>query len=120
MALQYPHDIKNPLTPIQLSAEHARRVNIDKGRPLSPVLDECVTAILTQVTLLRQISAEFSSFASSPTARPEPTDLRKLIEDVTDSYRVGLANRVDLQIESADGLPMVAVDRTLLSRALTK
>ena len=43
MARQVAHDIKNPLTPIQLSAEHARRVNIDRGRPLSPVLDECVT-----------------------------------------------------------------------------
>ena len=40
MARQVAHDIKNPLTPIQLSAEHARRVNIDRGRPLSPVLDE--------------------------------------------------------------------------------
>ena len=74
MARQVAHDIKNPLTPIQLSAEHAQRVNIDRGRPLSPVLDECVTAILSQVRLLRQISAEFSSFASSPTPRPEPTD----------------------------------------------
>ena len=79
MARQVAHDIKNPLTPIQLSAEHARRVNIDRGRPLSPVLDECVTAILAQVTLLRQISAEFSSFASSPTPRPEPTDVAALI-----------------------------------------
>ena len=78
MARQVAHDIKNPLTPIQLSAEHARRVNVDRGRPLSPVLDDCVDAILTQVKLLRQISAEFSSFASSPTARPEPTTLPDL------------------------------------------
>src|SRR5581483_10738396 len=82
MARQVAHDIKNPLTPIQLSAEHARRVNIDRGRPLSPVLDECVAAILSQVKLLRQISAEFSSFASSPTPRPEPTDLAALIDEV--------------------------------------
>ena len=90
MARQVAHDIKNPLTPIQLSAEHARRVNIDRGRPLSPVLDECVHAILTQVRLLRQISAEFSSFASSPTPRPEPTRLAALIEEVVESYRTGL------------------------------
>jgi nitrogen fixation/metabolism regulation signal transduction histidine kinase len=73
MARQVAHDIKNPLTPIQLSAEHARRVNIDRGRPLSPILDECVSAILTQVRLLRTIAAEFSSFASAPTPRPEPS-----------------------------------------------
>src|SRR6185295_1444468 len=82
MARQVAHDIKNPLTPIQLSAEHARRINNDRGRPLSPVLDECVNAILSQVTLLRQIAAEFSSFASSPTPRPEQTDLPALIEEV--------------------------------------
>ena len=70
MARQVAHDIKNPLTPIQLSAEHARRVNLDRGRPLSPVLDDCVDSILTQVRLLRQIATEFSNFASSPAAHP--------------------------------------------------
>ena len=90
MARQVAHDIKNPLTPIQLSAEHARRVNVDRGRPLSPVLDDCVNAILTQVKLLRQISAEFSSFASSPTPRPESTNLPALIDEVVEPYRTGL------------------------------
>src|SRR5207237_586030 len=93
MARQVAHDIKNPLTPIQLSAEHARRVNIDRGQPLSPALDECVNSILSQVRLLRQISAEFSSFASSPTPRPEPTDLAALTEAVRPPYRPGPPSR---------------------------
>src|SRR5262245_26161119 len=118
MALQYPHDIKNPLTPIQLSAEHARRVNIDKGRPLSPVLDECVTAILTQVSLLRQIAAEFSSFGSSPIPRPEPVDLAAAIDEVVEPYRAGLAERVAIEMTAEPGLPPVPIDRTLFVRAL--
>ena len=69
MARQVAHEIKNPLTPIQLNAEHLRRVHADRGGPLGPVLEECVATILTEVTLLRQIASEFSSFASSPTAR---------------------------------------------------
>ena len=69
MARQVAHEIKNPLTPIQLSAEHLRRVHADRGEPLGPVLEGCVDSILGQVRLLRQIAAEFSSFASSPTAR---------------------------------------------------
>ena len=73
MARQVAHDIKNPLTPIQLSAEHLRRVHHDRGEPLSPVLDTCVDTILTQVRLLRQIASEFSSFGSSPIARPAAT-----------------------------------------------
>jgi signal transduction histidine kinase len=86
---------------------------------LSPVLDDCVSAILSQVRLLRQISAEFSSFASSPTPRPELTDLGALIHEVLTPYRTGLADRVQLDEEIADSLPQVVVDRTLFARALT-
>ena len=81
MARQVAHEIKNPLTPIQLSSEHLVRVNKDRGEPLTPVLEECVTSILSQVKLLRQIAAEFSSFASRPTPRPEPTSLADLDPD---------------------------------------
>ena len=119
MARQVAHDIKNPLTPIQLSAEHARRVNIDRGRPLSPVLDDCVNAILKQVTLLRQISSEFSSFASSPTPRPEPTRLADLIEEVVEAYRTGLTGRIEIDVDTSPGVPIVTIDKTLFARALT-
>jgi signal transduction histidine kinase len=119
MARQVAHDIKNPLTPIQLSAEHAQRVNIDRGRPLSPVLDECITVILGQVRLLRQISAEFSSFASSPTPHPEPTALPALINDVVSPYRMGLADRITIDVKAPGDLPLVTIDRTLFARALT-
>jgi signal transduction histidine kinase len=119
MARQVAHDIKNPLTPIQLSAEHARRVNLDRGRPLSPALDECITAILTQVKLLRQIAAEFSSFASSPTAHPAVTELPALIEEVVEPYRAGLAERIAIEVRSEPHLPPVTIDRTLFARALT-
>jgi signal transduction histidine kinase len=119
MARQVAHDIKNPLTPIQLSAEHARRVNVDRGRPLSPVLDDCVNAILSQVKLLRQISAEFSSFASSPTPRPEPTVLPVLIDEVIEPYRTALAGRIAIEVASPPDLPSVSIDRTLFARALT-
>ena len=119
MARQVAHDIKNPLTPIQLSAEHARRINLDRGRPLSPALDDCVDAILSQVKLLRQISSEFSSFASSPTARPEPTHVGALLEEVVEPYRTGLSTRILLTVDTEPGLPQVFIDRTLFARALT-
>ena len=119
MARQVAHDIKNPLTPIQLSAEHAQRVNIDRGRPLSPVLDDCVAAILGQVKLLRQISAEFSSFASSPTPRPEQTAVPALIEEVVEPYRTGLAHRIAIDVQAPAELPALTIDRTLFARALT-
>jgi two-component system nitrogen regulation sensor histidine kinase NtrY len=119
MARQVAHDIKNPLTPIQLSAEHAQRVNIDRGRPLSPVLDDCVNAILIQVKLLRQIAAEFSSFASSPTPRPEITDVAALVEEVIEPYRAGLHDRIGITVNPPPEPLVAMIDRTLFGRALT-
>ena len=118
MARQVAHEIKNPLTPIQLSAEHLKRVHADRGEPLGPVLDGCVDSILGQVRLLRQIAAEFSSFASSPTARRAPADPVQLVHDVVEPYRVGLQGRIELRNDVAGPLPPVLVDRTLVARAL--
>jgi signal transduction histidine kinase len=119
MARQVAHEIKNPLTPIQLNAEHLRRVHADRGEPLSPVLQECVATILAQVKLLRQIASEFSSFAGSPTAKPSSVDVPEMIHEVVDPYRVGLANRIRFDVDVPDKLPPVYIDRTLISRSLT-
>jgi signal transduction histidine kinase len=118
MARQVAHEIKNPLTPIQLSAEHLRRVHADRGEPLGDVLEGCVSSILGQVKLLRQISAEFSSFASAPQAKPASFDVAELVAEVVDPYRTGLAGRVDILNRVAPPLPPVFADRTLIARAL--
>jgi two-component system nitrogen regulation sensor histidine kinase NtrY len=118
MARQVAHEIKNPLTPIQLSAEHLQRVHADRGEPLGPVLDSCVTSILSQVRLLRQISSEFSSFASSPTARRAPVDLPELVAEVVNPYRIGLQGRIEIHNGVRAALPPVHVDRTLVARAM--
>jgi len=119
MARQVAHDIKNPLTPIQLSAEHLRRVHADTGEPLGPVLDACTTTILTQVRLLRQIAGEFSSFATTPAPRPVPTDVRDLLGEVLQAYVTGLAGRVATRLDVAPDVPQVVVDRMLIGRAVT-
>ena len=118
MARQVAHDIKNPLTPIQLNAEHVRRVHADQGRPLGNIVDETVGNILGQVRLLRQIASEFSSFASVPEPRPVDTNLGDLVTEVVEPYRMGLAGRVVITTH-IPSLPMVCVDRMLIGRALT-
>jgi signal transduction histidine kinase len=118
MARQVAHEIKNPLTPIQLSAEHLRRVHHDKGEPLGAVLDGCVDTILGQVRLLRQISAEFSNFASSPHVKPAAVDVPELVAEVLDPYRAGLAGRIAIHNNVPAMLPRVYVDRALILRAL--
>ncbi len=119
MARQVAHDIKNPLTPIQLSAEHLRRVHADRGRPLEPVLEGCVDSILSQVRLLRQIASEFSSFAASPTARLAPVDLPDLVEEVIRPYEVGAGDRWTFSRLIESPVPALLIDRVLIGRALT-
>jgi signal transduction histidine kinase len=119
MARQVAHEIKNPLTPIQLNAEHLRRVHADRGQPLGSMLDECVDTILTQVRLLRQIASEFSSFASAPVARPAPVALSDLVHEAVDPYRIGLQNRIRFEVDVPPDLPPVYIDRTLVARSLT-
>jgi signal transduction histidine kinase len=119
MARQVAHDIKNPLTPIQLNAEHLRRVHDDRGAPLGRILDECVDNVLNQVRLLRQIASEFSSFATSPTVKRSPEALHAVIADVVEAYRTGLSGRVAIDVEVPEALPKVMVDKAVLARALT-
>lgn len=85
---------------------------------MGPVLDTCIASILGQVRLLRQISSEFSSFASSPTARPSFVDLPELVAEIVDPYRTGLEGRITVENQVAPPLPLVFVDRTLMGRAL--
>ena len=119
MARQVAHEIKNPLTPIQLSAEHLLRVHADRGSPLSPVLQACVDSILKQVRILRQIASEFSSYASSPVADRVPTALAVLIEEIVGPYRPGLDGRIQMSVEVPADLPILRLDARLMRRALT-
>ena len=118
MARQVAHEIKNPLTPIQLNAEHLRRVHADRGKPLGPVIEECVATILTQVKILRQIASEFSSFASSPAVTPAPIHVPELLQEALDPYRAGLRDRIHFDLDVPHDLPPVYVDRTLVARSL--
>jgi signal transduction histidine kinase len=85
---------------------------------MGAVLEGCVSSILGQVKLLRQIASEFSSFASSPTARRISADPAQLVRDVVEPYRVGLEGRIEIVNEVAASLPEVLVDPTLVTRAL--
>jgi signal transduction histidine kinase len=71
------------------------------------------------VRLLRQISSEFSSFATSPEPKPLETRLSDLVDEVVEPYRSGLAGRVAVESHVAATLPAVRIDRMLIGRALT-
>lgn len=118
VARQVAHDIKNPLTPIQLNAEHLKRVHADRGGPMGAVVDTCVDTILGQVRLLRSIASEFSNFASTPTVKREAVRVRELVDALVAPYQDALAGTITFARTVPDGLPDVNVDRALTARAL--
>jgi two-component system nitrogen regulation sensor histidine kinase NtrY len=120
VARRIAHEIKNPLTPIQLSAQRIRRrfrtlVAEDPGE--SKVFDECLDAISSQVESLKLLVDEFSNFARLPAASPRPDDLNRIVLDAVASY-AGTEN-VAFATELDPGLPTVDVDREQMRRVLT-
>jgi nitrogen fixation/metabolism regulation signal transduction histidine kinase len=118
MARQVAHEVKNPLTPIQLSAEHLRRVWADGSTDFATALRDCTRTILEQVRILRGIATEFSAFARPPVPEAGPLELRPLVDGVLAPYRSALPPGVRLEVEPGDGLPAVRADRKLIERAL--
>jgi two-component system nitrogen regulation sensor histidine kinase NtrY len=112
------HEVKNPLTPIQLSAEHLVRVYDDPNVDFGKVLEECSETILQQVKTLRQISMEFSTFASPEPLRIEPTDIGELVRETVEPYMHTPPDGVDLHLDIANGIPTLAADARLLKRTL--
>ena len=118
MARHVAHDVKNPLTPIQLSAEHLRRVFHDPGVDFAATLAACTDTILKQVRTLRGIVTEFSAFARPPAPRLEPEDLAALARAAVEPYLAGLPPEVRLSLDVAPQLSPVRLDRRLVERAL--
>jgi signal transduction histidine kinase len=118
LARQVAHEVKNPLTPIQLSAEHLRRVYRDASADLGATLESCTDTILKQVRILRGIVTEFSAFARPPATVLTPEDAPALLAAALAPYRTALPPGVRLSIEVADGVPPVLADRRLVERAV--
>ena len=120
VARRIAHEIKNPLTPIQLSAQRIRRRFRDRlasDEESTRVFDECVDAIMSQVESLKLLVDEFSNFARLPTANPRPDDLNRIVTDAMASY-AGTENVV-FETDLDEHLPTVDVDRDQIRRALT-
>ena len=86
VARRLAHEIKNPLTPIQLSAERLQRHFADAPEPTRRLVDECSTAIVAEVESLKSLVDEFSQFARMPAPKAVPTDLNALLADALALY----------------------------------
>ncbi|MCP4007306.1 MAG: HAMP domain-containing protein [bacterium] len=118
VARRIAHEIKNPLTPIQLSAQRLRRkltgrLADDESRQL---LEECTGAITSEVDAMKNLLAEFSSFAQLPATDPVPTDLNKLLTDVVSMYRGNVTIQFETELEPS--LPLLDLDGEQIKRVV--
>ncbi len=117
VARRIAHEIKNPLTPIQLSAERLRRQLSARTETEARILDETTRTIISEVEDLKRLVNEFSGFARMPQLNPTPGYLNPLAEEVVSNFREAHP-AVDFKLDLADGLPTIAIDREALKRAL--
>jgi two-component system nitrogen regulation sensor histidine kinase NtrY len=115
VARRIAHEVKNPLTPIKLSAQ---RLNRRFASQLSePVFEECTRTIIDHVDLIRNLVNEFSAFARFPTANPKPCDLPSIIEETLALYREGHKN-INFDIKIAGPIPPLDLDRQQIKQAM--
>ena len=115
VARRMAHEIKNPLTPIRLSAERMQRKLADKlDEPSRQMLTRATETIVGQVGAMKSLVDAFAEYAKLPAARIEAIDLNALVREVLVLYE----GQVPMQVFLEDGLPKVAGDPTLLRQVL--
>ncbi|WP_254062084.1 ATP-binding protein [Acidobacterium sp. S8] len=117
VAQRVAHEIKNPLTPIALSAARIKR-HVDRNAPESPdVIRSCSDVILGSVETLRTLVDQFAALAQFPTAHPKPADLNLIVENALRLFEDRLENiRVDKHLASK--IPLVMADAEAMKRAV--
>lgn len=122
VARRMAHEIKNPLTPIQLSAERILR-NYERGAggKTEPRFDEVVregtTTIVREVAALQRMVEEFSRFARLPEARPADASLNEVVRDTLSLYNERL-NGIRVECDLSDDLPVLRIDTDQMKRVL--
>jgi len=116
VARRIAHEIKNPLTPIQLSAQRLRkRYALELS---GSVLDECTRTIIAEVDVLKNLVSEFAHFARLPAGPHAPSELNQLVEDVAVLFKE--AHRgVRFVLDLDPQLPLLDLDRDGMRRVLT-
>jgi signal transduction histidine kinase len=116
MARQVAHEVKNPLTPMRLAAEHMRRAWRDKVPHFDDVLERGVDLVVRQTESLQRIAGAFSDVARFPSRKREPVDVPAVVDEVLDLWKG--APDVEIRREIARPLPPVSADPDELRRVV--
>ncbi len=120
VARRLAHEIKNPLTPIQLAFQQLEarwRAEPAAGEPFGRLLAESGEIVREEIGTLQRLVEDFSSFAKLPEVRPEPADLADFVEEFLRTSPQ-IAESADVEVRGGSGGTPVAIDRTLMRRVL--
>jgi two-component system nitrogen regulation sensor histidine kinase NtrY len=117
VARRLAHEIKNPLTPIQLCAERLRRQFTTAPPAARELVEECTATIVGEVESLKELVDEFAQFARMPAPRVVPTDLEALLAETLALFN-GLFREIRIERRFADSLPRVRVDAEQIRRVV--
>lgn len=118
VARRLAHEIKNPLTPIQLSAERLRRKILPElDHNESSILDRATTTIVEQVESMKEMVNDFADYARVPQIEKAPLDLNKLISEVVELYQNNTHN-FEVHISLDESPPMILGDSTRLRQLM--
>ncbi|HEY3974777.1 MAG TPA: ATP-binding protein [Candidatus Sulfotelmatobacter sp.] len=120
VARRVAHEIKNPLTPIALSAERIQR-HLDRATPSDPasvgVVRACAETIAGAAETVRRLVDEFSTLARFPVAKPQPADINEVIENALSMFN-GRLDGIAVHTTLASDLPKVMADGEGIKRAV--
>jgi signal transduction histidine kinase len=114
IARSLAHEIKNPLTPIQMSVETMRRSHAKAHPSFEEIFDESTKTILEETDRLKRIVSEFSEFARMPKANKHPLDLNEVVRSATALYK----GSVKLEVTYDEGIAPIEADRDQLTQVL--
>jgi two-component system nitrogen regulation sensor histidine kinase NtrY len=117
VARRIAHEIKNPLTPIQLSAQRLRKRYLPKFEEEEQVFDECTAMIIKSVDELKNLVDEFSKFARMPAAHPSPNNLNDIIREAMTLYQEGHRN-ITFSFAADENVPLLQLDRDQIKRVM--
>src|SRR5450432_1469016 len=118
VARRLAHEIKNPLTPIQLSAERMRRKFLGSMNAQdAQILERATHTIVAQVDAMKQMVNAFSEYARAPDMHVSHFDINQLIVEVVDLYRAQ-ATAADIKLDLAEDLPDIWADRVRIRQIL--
>ncbi len=123
VARRIAHELKNPLTPIALSAERIGRIldRVGGQSGLTPesqrILRECARTISREVESVKTLADEFSQFSRFPAAQPVPSDLNQIVKNALSVF-LGRLEGIDLRVELTTGLLPVQVDPEQFKRVV--